>query len=242
MDTTGTGPRYLDSRPADVHSRAPGDPFSYVAAQLESLIRHLADPSALPAGAQVLDYGCATQPYRTLFAADTDYIGADLPGNPLARVEIHPDGTVPRAESSVDLVLSTQVLEHVVDPALYVSECYRLLRPGGSLALTTHGIMYYHPDPEDYWRWTSAGLTKLVEDAGLEVAEIRGVMGLGAAALQLLQWATLGHLPRVLQRPYTLVTQRLIAASDRRYSEQSKVHNALVLGVRATKPGPETAA
>jgi SAM-dependent methyltransferase len=238
MGTTGTGPRYLESRSSVVHSLSRGDPFSYVAAQLESLIEHLAAPSDLPPDAQVLDYGCATQPYRKLFAADIDYIGADLQGNPLARVELRPDGTVPQPDSSVDLVLSTQVLEHVVDPALYLSECYRLLRPGGALALSTHGIMYYHPDPEDYWRWTSAGLTKLVEDAGLEVAEVRGVMGLGSAALQLLQWATLGHVPRALRRPYTMLTQALIAASDRRYSDQSRIYNALVLGVRAVKPTP----
>ena len=242
MGTTGTGPRYLDSRSSDVHSLSLWDPFRYVAAQLETLIRDLAEPSALPAGAQVLDYGCATQPYRSLFGAGVDYIGADLPGNPSATVELRPDGTVPLPDSSVDLVVSTQVLEHVIDPGLYLSECHRLLRPGGALALSTHGIMYYHPDPEDYWRWTSAGLARVVETAGLEVAEVRGVMGLGPAALQLLQWATLGHVPRLLRRPFTMVMQGLIAASDRRYSDQSRVHNALVLGVRATKPDPETAA
>jgi SAM-dependent methyltransferase len=134
------------------------------------------------------------------------------------------------------MVLSTQVLEHAIDPARYLSECCRLLKPGGSLVLSTHGIMYYHPDPEDYWRWTSAGLAKLVEDGGLQVADMRGVMGLAAAALQLLQWATLGHVPRRARRPYTLLMQGLIAASDRRYSEVSKVHNALVLGVKAVKP------
>jgi len=124
----------------------------------------------------------------------------------------------------------------VIDPARYLSECCRLLKPGGSLVLSTHGIMYYHPDPEDYWRWTSAGLAKLVEDAGLQVADMRGVMGLAAAAFQLLQWATLGHVPRRARRPYTLLMQRLIAASDRRYSDVAKVHNALVLGVQAVKP------
>ena len=231
--------RYLESRPAEVHSLAPWDPFSYVAAQLDSLVGALARPGTLGPGARVLDSGCATQPYRRLFGPGVDYVGADLPGNDLASVELGPDGTVPLPDATFDLILSTQVLEHVAEPGRYLAECHRLLKPGGAVALSTHGIMYYHPDPEDFWRWTSGGLEKIVRDAGLEVADMRGVLGLAAAALQLLQWATLGRVPRRARRPYTLLMQKLIAASDRRYSDASRVHNALVLGVRAVKPGDE---
>ncbi|HET9733608.1 MAG TPA: methyltransferase domain-containing protein [Acidimicrobiales bacterium] len=220
-----------------MHSLAPWDPFRYVAAELESLVKDLAQPSALAPGTRVLDFGCATQPYRDLFGPGVDYVGADLPGNPEAHIELRDDGTVPLPDSSFDMVLSTQVLEHVVDPARYLAECHRLLKPGGSMVLSTHGIMYYHPDPEDYWRWTSAGLVKVVEQAGLEVARIRGVLGLAAASLQLMQWATLGHLPGRARRPYTMLLQRLIAAADRRHSDVSRVHNCMVLGVRAVKPG-----
>lgn len=237
MRATGRRQHYLEARPTDVHSLARWDPFSYVAGQLEALVRELACPSSLPSGARLLDYGCATQPYRHLFGPGIDYVGADLHGNPLARVELREDGTVPLPDSSFDMVLSTQVLEHVVDPAGYLAECYRLLKPGGSVVLSTHGIMYYHPDPEDYWRWTSGGLVKVVEDAGLQVSNIRGVLGLAPAALQLLQWATLGHVPKVARRPYTMLMQGLIAVSDRRYTDVSRVHNALVLGVHATRLG-----
>ncbi|HMC40232.1 MAG TPA: class I SAM-dependent methyltransferase [Acidimicrobiales bacterium] len=239
--TAAAGSRqpYLTSRPREVHSLAPWDPFSYVAGRLESLVHELGRPSTLPSGARVLDYGCATQPYRGLFGPGIEYVGADIAGNPLAQVELSEEGDVPLPDSSFDMVLSTQVLEHVVEPARYLSECRRLLKPGGSLVLTTHGIMYYHPDPEDYWRWTSAGLAKVVKDAGLHVAEMRGVMGLASAALQLLQWATLGHVPRRARRPYTIVMQRLIAASDRRHSDESRLHNALVLGVCAVRPADE---
>lgn len=234
------GQRYLDSRPSEVHSLAPWDPYCYVAAQLESLLRDLARPSALPAGARVLDYGCASQPYRTLLGPGVDYVGVDLPGNALAQIELNRDGTVPLPDSSFDLVLSTQVLEHVRDPARYLLECYRLLKPGGAIVLSTHGIMYYHPDPVDYWRWTSGGLAKVVEDAGLEVTDMRGVLGLASAALQLWQWATLGHVPKVARRPYTMLMQWLIGASDKRYSNASRVDNGLVLAVRATRPEPKS--
>jgi hypothetical protein len=29
---------------------------------------------------------------------------------------------------------------------------------------STHGVQVYHPSPEDYWRWTHAGLRRLFEE------------------------------------------------------------------------------
>ena len=58
---------------------------------------------------------------------------------------------------------------------------------GGRLLLSTHGVFFYHPDPEDYWRWTCAGLRRIVSDAGLEVERFEGMMGLLAVGLQITQ-------------------------------------------------------
>jgi len=84
---------------------------------------------------------------------------------------------LPIAAYSVDLVLCTQVLEHVEDPAAAVSEMARVLKPGGSCLLTTHGTWFYHPDPEDYWRWTPAGLARLFTQAGFSRCAIQPVGG-----------------------------------------------------------------
>jgi SAM-dependent methyltransferase len=184
----------------------------------------------------VLDYGCADTPYRRFFAADVDYIAADLPGNPAATLEIAPDGTVPLADGSVDAVLSTQVLEHVTDPGLYLAECVRVLRPGGRLLLSTHGLMVYHPDPEDYWRWTCAGLRRAVEQAGLEVVRFEGIMGLAATGLQLVQDAWYWRLPRLLRPLLALVLQSAIKVADRLEPRESRDRNALVFALVARKP------
>src|SRR5262249_24612505 len=69
-------------------------------------------------------------------------------------------------DASYDIVLCSQVLEHVDDPVQAVRELARALRPGGRLLLTTHGTYYYHPLPGDYWRWTHAGLEKVLRDNG----------------------------------------------------------------------------
>jgi SAM-dependent methyltransferase len=227
--------RYHGDRPGDVHSRARSAPYRYVARELENVISLFAVP-ATSAGSRVLDYGCAARPYRELFGPGIEYVGADLDGNASADVVLNDDGRVPLPDAQFDLVLSTQVLEHVADPELYVSECHRLLRPGGTLVITTHGIMFYHPDPVDYWRWTSAGLRRILEAAGLAPVEIRGIMGLAPAALQLFQHATTLKVPERLRRPYIAMTQTLVELLDRSYSEESRLANSLVLAARAQRP------
>jgi SAM-dependent methyltransferase len=133
-------------------------------------------------------------------------------------------------------VLSTQVLEHVQDPDVYLAECARLLRPGGSLVLSTHGSMYYHADPDDYWRWTMAGLALLVERHGLVVEQRVGVLGLRAAAVQVFQDATVWSVPRPLRRLYTLLCQVVVGALDRGLTPQQREDNGLVVAVRAVRP------
>lgn len=189
----------------------------------------------MPADGRILDYGCADTPYRRFFPPSTEYVAADLPGNPVASVEIAPDGTVPVESESFDAVISTQVLEHVEDPAVYLEECARVLKPGRRMLLSTHGIMVYHPDPVDYWRWTGEGLQRAVTSAGFEVERFEGIMGLAATGLQLFQDAVWWKLPRPLRPLLALVLQAAIATVDRFQHPASRRHNALVFALTARK-------
>ena len=108
-------------------------------------------------GARVLDVGCGDRPYAELFPGA---VGFDVPGNPHA--DLHGDiDAIPVEEASFDVVLCLQVLEHVPDPAAAVRELHRVVRPGGRVLLTTHGIYPFHPNPDDLWRWTHQGLERL---------------------------------------------------------------------------------
>lgn len=118
----------------------------------------------------ILDYGAGGSPYRALFP-NANYCRADFAigtGEGLDFV-LNESLLVTAPDSSFDLILSTQVIEHVEHPEIYLKECLRLLRPGGKLILTTHGIFSDHPCPLDLHRWTADGLTMLSKNAGFEV-------------------------------------------------------------------------
>jgi len=196
----------------------------------------LASDLELPQGGRVLDYGCADIPYRHFVRDDAEFVPADLPGNPLAEVELSFDGRVPVPDGTFDAVLSTQVLEHVSDPALYLSECHRVLKSGGRMLLSTHGVFVYHPDPVDYWRWTCDGLQRVVREAGFEIVRFEGIVGLVATGLQLIQDACYYRVPAFLRPVLALFMQTLMRLADRLQAQASRDLNASVFGIVARKP------
>jgi SAM-dependent methyltransferase len=185
----------------------------------------------------VVDFGCGDQPYRPLFDGRCrSYLGADLPGSRSAELHISAAGTLPLDDASVDTVFSTQVLEHVPDPLAYLAEARRVLRPGGNLLLSTHGVWTYHPHPDDFWRWTSAGLTRLLEQAGFEIRCSDGVLGAASAGLQLWQDALLRRMPEALRSSFVLLVQPAVALSDRTVSAATRSRDAAIYVIRAVRP------
>jgi len=120
----------------------------------------------------VIDIGCGEKPYEDLFEG-TKYWGInygtlnaspDVVGNAL---------NLPIGDASVDIVFSTQVIEHVPNPFKMIEECARILKPTGILILTGPFYWPLHEEPYDYFRFTKYGFAHLLESAGLESIEIK---------------------------------------------------------------------
>lgn len=118
------------------------------------------------ASARVADIGCGSRPYEPLFDGyAAEYVGVDYAEGRGVDV-VAPAESLPLEDGSFDCVISSQVIEHVARPDLAVAEIRRILKPGGLALVSTHGVIRYHPNPEDYWRWTHAGLAELFRSTG----------------------------------------------------------------------------
>jgi SAM-dependent methyltransferase len=141
---------------------------------------------------RLLDVGCGGKPYEPLFAAFVgEYVGVDV-DNPAAELEGSVE-SLPVEDGSFQVVLCTQVLEHAGDPTRAVAELSRVTAPEGRVLASTHGVQAYHPNPDDYWRWTHTGLQRLFEQHG----EWRSVIvkpGSGTAACVAMVLALYGDL------------------------------------------------
>jgi len=120
----------------------------------------------------VLDVGCGIQPFRHMFGSGTRYIGLDSVNSKEHFGYETPDtlyysGLVwPVAEHEIDFILCTETLEHIPDPAPFLAEAARCLKPGGRILLTVPFAARWHFIPHDYWRYTPSGLNNLLKQAG----------------------------------------------------------------------------
>jgi SAM-dependent methyltransferase len=125
-----------------------------------------------PCHGTVLDVGCGAQPYRGLFGAGVKYVGIDH-AEVKERFGYEVPGTLyfsgkewPVADGTADVILMSEVLEHVLEPEGCLAEAFRCLRPGGQLLLTIPFAARWHYVPFDYWRFTPSGLAHLLTKAG----------------------------------------------------------------------------
>lgn len=185
----------------------------------------------------LVDFGCGDMPYKTVIEPMVaKYIGVDLDINPLAEHHIDFDSKTTLPDNFCDIILSNQVLEHVDSPSGYLQEAFRVLKPGGRMIITTHGYWYYHPTPNDYWRWTSAGLRKTIEKEDFKIESFFGIMGLAASGIQLFQDAIINKLPKFLIPPVALVSQSLIMLFDKIHNQEQRNRDASLYVVVVTKP------
>jgi len=121
---------------------------------------------------KTLDVGCGIKPYKKFFNSN-EYIGVDVRStlhNSENSIDIYYDGkTIPIKNGQFDSVVTSQVLEHVFHPDLFLSEINRVLKVDGYLLITVPFVWDEHEQPYDYARYSSFGLKYILNKNGFIV-------------------------------------------------------------------------
>ena len=141
---------------------------------------------------RLIDIGCGTKPYAHIFSPYvSSYFGVDFAPTSShhygesTKADLFIDGTDTKLPSeSFDTVLSTQVLEHVLETDRYIVECYRLLAKGGIGIFTIPFVWQTHAEPNDFFRFTRYALEQLFKQHGFRIVELRPIGGAYATVLQ----------------------------------------------------------
>jgi len=162
---------------------------------------------------RLLDLGCGVKPYQHIYDkyADTA-IGIDVAASPHNIDQddrIYDGQTIPFNDNEFDIVLCTEVMEHVPEPQLFLHEIHRVLKAGGVLIMTVPFLVPLHEEPHDYYRYTVHGLKHLLKNNGFESISIQsfseyfGVLISFLVQIQLKFWNVIAKKLR-LQVIYTI--------------------------------------
>ena len=137
---------------------------------------------------KVLDFGCGSKPYQSLFSCN-EYIGLDYYGEGHShkneQIDMFYDGvTIPYARNHFDSVFSCQVLEHVYNFKEMIKELNRVLKPGGTFLLICPFSYSEHETPADYFRYTSFGIKKVLEENGFKIIKQEKIGGISDVIIQ----------------------------------------------------------
>ena len=144
-------------------------------------------------GRRVLDAGAGIGTFTELAAEGREVVAVEPDPEQLAilrervagqaNVQVV-EGTVEDVSGTFDSILCLNVLEHIPDDRGTLRRFHELLAPGGSLLLLVpaHPALYGGIDRavDHQRRYTKAGLSDCLREAGFTVAELRLVNPLGA--------------------------------------------------------------
>ena len=166
-----------------------GDPVTY-SVRRRRLDCDLDAESGLLRG-RVLEIGCGRLSRRGRFRPPSAavsrwvYVDRDLARAPHICADA---ARMPIRDSAFDTVVCLEVLEYVWEPAAALAEMRRLLKPGGTLLLSTPFLHRVDAD-NDYWRFTEPALRRLLRESGFDVIRCVAQGSAFAVAANVLRYA-----------------------------------------------------
>jgi ubiquinone/menaquinone biosynthesis C-methylase UbiE len=129
-------------------------------------------------GGDILDFGCGSKPYESLFLNAKSYVGVDIEvsghSHADSKVDFFYDGKrLPFSDNSFESVVCFEVLEHVFNIDEVLSEISRVLKPNGCLLVTVPFAWDEHEIPYDFARYTSFGISNVLERNGFKILELK---------------------------------------------------------------------
>lgn len=133
----------------------------------------------VPKGSLILDAGAGESPYKSLFQ-HAQYESADFekvnkkysPSTYVCDLK-----SIPVENCRFDYIIFNQVMEHLPEPQLVLSELNRVLKAEGKMIYT--GPLFYeeHEQPYDFYRYTQFGLRHLFSSAGFSIDRLDWLEG-----------------------------------------------------------------
>jgi SAM-dependent methyltransferase len=143
------------------------------------------------AGGRLVDLGCGKAPLYGIYQNKVDSVVCvdweqSLHGTEFVDHEMDLNDALAFSDESFDTVLSTDVLEHIREPAMFWSEMARICKTGGHVILGTPFLYWIHERPRDYARYTRYNLGHECERNGLKIIYMKEYGGAPEVILTLL--------------------------------------------------------
>jgi len=108
----------------------------------------------------------SVRPLIERFTHPKEYIGIDIEPGKFVDIILPAEKLVDHfGPESFDVVISTEVLEHVLDWRLVISNMKNVLKSGGYMYITTCSYGFpYHDYPHDFWRYEVKDMQRIFSD------------------------------------------------------------------------------
>lgn len=146
------------------------DAFYFIRGSLYEKIKKLAPQLQ----GRILDFGCGSKPYESLFINASEYIGLDYDSEGHTHMNEHIDviydgKQIPFTDGHFDSVFSSEVFEHIFNLEEIIPEIRRVMKKGGKILITCPFVWNEHEVPVDFARYTQFALKHMFEKNGFQI-------------------------------------------------------------------------